>query len=146
MLLPDITKKRKGEPSKNQWKSVIKCAVEEKNGKDLKDSMEGMSKLEQMKNEEYLLKPYINEMSMQDARMQFRLRTRMLKFKMNQPSDKTNKATLWECNGCVNVDTQAHILWCPAYQELRVGKSLEEDADLVEYYRKVLLIREKMDI
>ena len=68
------------------------------------------------------------------------------KFKMNQPSDKTNKATLWECNGCGNVDTQAHILWCPAYQELRVGKSLEDDADLVEYYRKVLLIREKLDI
>ena len=65
---------------------------------------------------------------------------------MNQPSNPVNRATLWKCTGCGYVDSQAHILWCPAYQELREGKSLSSDIDLVEYYRKVLAIRDKLDL
>ena len=85
-------------------------------------------------------------MKMEEARMQFRLRTKMFTCKMNQSSEPKNKATLWECTGCGNVDTQAHILWCPAYQDLRVGKSMENNDDVVEYYKNVLSIREKLDL
>ena len=99
-----------------------------------------------MKNEEYGLKPYIEEVKMTDARLHFRIRTRMLKFKMNQPSDFHNKSSLWQCEGCGNVDSQSHILWCPSFSDLREGKSLSSDKDLVDYFRKVLFIREKLDI
>ena len=92
------------------------------------------------------MKSYLVELTMEDTRMHFRLRTKMFTCKMNQASDRKNKATLWQCTGCGNVDTQAHILWCPAYQDLRVGKSMKNDADLVDYYKKVLAIREKLDL
>ena len=103
-------------------------------------------KIEEMNKEEYGTKSYIEEMKVKDARENFRLRTKMFKCKMNQSSDPTNRATLWKCTGCACVDTQAHIMWCPAYQELREGKSLTSDIDVVDYYRKVLAIREKLDL
>ena len=60
--------------------------------------------------------------------------------------NKKNKESLWQCTGCGNIDSQAHILWCPAYKELREGKSMESDEDVVEYIQKVLDIRDKLDL
>ena len=146
LLIPDVTKLREYEDSDKQWKAKIRKAVSEKNEKDLKDDMEKYSKLDEMKKERFEIKKYLTDMSMYDARTLFRIRTRMIKCKMNQPSDKKNKETLWKCSGCDNIDTQTHILWCPAYQDLREGKSLSNDADIVEYFKKVMLIREKLDL
>ena len=39
------------------------------------------------------------------------------------------------------MDSQAHIVGCPAYAALREGKDLESDADLAEYYQKIMKIR-----
>ena len=112
LLLPNLTKKSIviDKSGKKQWKKSIKNAVQVKNEVDLREKMEGYSKLMEMKKEEYVLKPYIEEMRMVDARLHFRMRTRMLKFKMNQPSDSHNKASLWQCTGCGNVESQSHIL------------------------------------
>ena len=79
---------------------------------------------------------------MNEARTLFRVRTKMIKCKMNQSSDRFNRSSLWKCEDCGYVDTQAHILNCPAYQELREGKSLNCDADLVTYFSDVLKLRE----
>ena len=127
--------------------SISICShFHKKNSTDLKQKMERYSKFGEMKKEEFGRKAYISNMKMDDARLQFRIRTRMIKCKMNQPSDKANKETLWQCTGCGNIDTQSHILWCPAYQGLREGKSLSKDEDLVEYFRKVLAIRETLEL
>ena len=32
---------------------------------------------------------------------------------------------------------------CPGYEDLRVGKDIMKDSDLVNYFRKVLLLRER---
>ena len=85
-------------------------------------------------------------MSLHDARLYFRIRTGTVKCKMNQSSDKYNKETLWKCSGCGNIDSQKHIMWCPAFKELREGKSMDSDIDIVNYFRKVLKIREKLDL
>ena len=129
--------------NKNSWKARISEAVTKKNEKELRKNMIGYSKLEDFNKEEYEVKEYLKTMKMNDARTFFRIRT---KFKMNQSSDKMNRSSLWQCTGCGNVDTQSHIIWCPAYKDLREGKSLTSDSDLVEYYRKVLFIRETLDI
>ena len=100
-----------------------------------------MEKLEVLKGEEYQLKDYLKEMSMKESRMFFRIRTRMITCKLNQSSDTCNKASLWRCEDCGYVDSQSHIIHCPAYKELREGKSLESDTDLVEYFTKVLHLR-----
>ena len=35
-------------------------------------------------------------------------------------------------------DTQLHVLVCGAYADLRVGKELEKDSDMVVYFREVV--------
>ena len=37
-------------------------------------------------------------------------------------------------------------MWCQAYSEMRVGKDINNDNDLIEYVRNVLKIREKLKI
>ena len=99
-----------------------------------------------MRKEKYGQKDYLSKMSMSDARLFFRLRTKTYKCKMNQSSEQGNKISLWKCTGCGRIDSQAHIMWCPAYQELREGKSMDSDDNVVEYMRKVLHIRDKLDL
>ena len=46
--------------------------------------------------------------------------------------------------GKLAIESQPHILVCPAYKELREGKSLSSIEDLTEYYAQVLKIRDKL--
>ena len=73
----------------------------------------------------------------------------MLKCKLNYSSEKGNVNSSWRCDSCMrmgqlSIESQPHILVCPAYKELRVGKSLESMEDLTEYYTQVLKIRDKL--
>ena len=103
-------------------------------------------KLDVMKNEKFKQRDYIRRMNMHDARLNFRIRTKMINCKMNQSSDRKNKETLWKCDGCGNIDSRKHILWCPAFRDLRKGKSMDSDTDIIDYFRKVLKIREKLNL
>ena len=87
----------------------------------------------------------MDEMSLSDARTFFRLRTRMIHCQMNQSSESKNSGSLWRCQDCGYVDTQTHIMHCPAYQNLRVDKSLDSDIDIVNYFKEVLKFREKQN-
>ena len=40
-------------------------------------------------------------------------------------------------------ESQTHVMYCPVYGQLRVGKDMGVDADLVSYFIDVLLMREK---
>ena len=71
----------------------------------------------------------------------------MLNFKFNYKNDAKNLQELWNCDSCQSaIESQDHILWCPAYAELREGKSLESDEDLVKYFSSVMKIREKLQL
>ena len=61
----------------------------------------------------------------------------------NFKGDPSYKSNEWKCNVCQVLDTQEHIMWCPAYSSLRNGKDLKKDKDLVDYFRKVINIRNK---
>ena len=110
--------------------------------------MKDLEKLEGIKYEKYEMKSYVKDMSMQDARMMMRIRSRMIKCKMNFSSERVNIETSWKCRACCSgaIETQSHILYCEAYQPLREGKSLSSDEDIVEYLRKVYELREKLGI
>ena len=82
-------------------------------------------------------------MSMPDARIMFRMRSSMTNTWMNKQSDKNNTKNLWKCRECSNIDSQSHILWCPFFSQLREGKSLDSDEDLVSYFHEVFKIREE---
>ena len=69
--------------------------------------------------------------------------------RMNFPSDTDFARKLWTCPGCSDEkaeyatvegmrDTQAHILSCPRYEDLREDKDLSSDKDLVGYFRLVM--------
>ena len=101
--------------------------------------------LDEIKEESYEKREYLDNLSLSGARMFFRLRTRTFKCKMNQSSEKANWESLWKCQACGKVDTQSHIIHCVAYKDLRIGKSLHSDAEVAEYFKAVLKQREIYD-
>ena len=98
--------------------------------------------------EDFKLQPYLQALSIPEARLKFKLKTRMTPtVRMNFPSEFARK--LWTCPGCSEDkaehdtvegmrDTQAHILICPGYADLRQDKDLSSEKDLVGYFRLVL--------
>ena len=100
--------------------------------------------LEELKQEKFQIKPYMNQLNLQAARTKFAIRTKMTKtVKLNFKNDPLNKKKLWMCDDCSSVDSQEHILWCPAYGHLRQEKNLEDDKDLTRYFQQVLQLRDK---
>ena len=66
---------------------------------------------------------------------------------MNYLNNPKYKSELWLCDSCETmIDSQSHVLYCPAYMQLREGKSLTSDSDNVEYFKKVLEIRTKLNL
>ena len=71
----------------------------------------------------------------------------MMDFKFNYKSNPSHSKERWKCDSCQSaIESQDHILWCPAYIELREGKSLQSDKDLVEYFKSVMKIRDKLNL
>ena len=130
--------------SKECWKKKVKVAVRKKSQERVKEDMLNYSKLKEIgKSEESLgTKDYLKNMSLRYSRTMFRIRSFMTNVKMNKKSDKTYAETLWKCDFCKSLDSQSHILWCPAFSPLREGKSLNSDLDLVKYVQEVMRIRE----
>ena len=52
----------------------------------------------------------------------------------------------WKCLECDTSDTQDHIVRCRSYQDIRIGKDLNSDKDLVDYFRAVIKMREKAEM
>lgn len=145
--LEDVSKQWTEEPTKRQWKNKIKNAARENNEKILRRNLENYRKLEEFKDEDFCQKSYLKDMNLYDARVMFRIRAKMIKCKMNFSSDRRNVASLWQCDSCMsNIDTQSHVLFCPAYSQLREGRSMKSDQDLVNYFKNVLEVREKLNL
>ena len=48
-----------------------------------------------------------------------------------------------KCDFCLTqVESQSHVLVCPAYDRLMEGITLTSMDDLVKYYREVLIMRD----
>ena len=135
--------------SKLQWKKEVPNKVKEINENSLIEIVETKYKKldhKEMKKETCKTKEYMKSLNLPDARLKFALRARMTRsVQMNFKGDPKFKKNNWKCHDCCIVDTQEHILRCPSYQSLRTGKDLGKDKDLVEYFRKVIKIREKED-
>ena len=67
--------------------------------------------------------------------------------KWNFQNDIKNREQLWQCSSCQSsIDTQSHLIWCPAYSKLRENRKLENDKDLAIYIQEVLKIRSDLGI
>ena len=141
--LPDIIEEN-ASMTKLAWKRLVREAIQRKSEKDVQTSFSGYSKLSDkgLENENLELKKYIQDMSLRQARINFRIRSNMITTKMNMKGSPKFANELWKCDDCLSLDSQSHIMWCPAYAPLREGKSLKSDADLVEYFQAVIKLRE----
>ena len=148
--LPDITEnKTNEETTKQKWKKLVKEAIVEESEKELKEKISKLKKLKDgpMKNETFGTKDYLKSMDLTEARLKFKFRSKMLDVKMNYSHDPVFSKDLWKCDSCErSIDTQNHILWCPAYSEIREGKSLNNDEDLISYLKKVMNVRDKLKL
>jgi hypothetical protein len=95
-----------------------------------------------LENENLEVKDYVNSMKLEDARTLFRIRSGMINANMNMKNNSKYSMDIWRCDDCRSMDSQSHIIWCPAYAGLREGKDLSCDQDLVTYYQQVLKLRE----
>ena len=135
--------------SKLKWKKLVKEEVWKKCETDLREEIKKLEKLveSKMSDEMFETKSYLKNMTLENARVKFKIRTEMLNLKFNYKHMPQNEKTLWQCDSCQSsIETQSHIMWCPAYRELRVGKDINDDNDLIEYVKKVMKIRENLNV
>ena len=90
-----------------------------------------------------MAKEYMQQKCIADTRLIFRLRTEMMDGKDNMRNKY--KKTSTNCDACDmgTAESQAHVMVCPGYADVRVGKDLDRDRDLVSYFREVMLLRER---
>ena len=83
---------------------------------------------------------YLRSMNVTDARIRFKIESGMTPtVRMNFMNDKDFSRQSWVCLGChTHLDTQNHIMACPSYADLRVGKNLDDDTGLVSYFTDVI--------
>ena len=134
--------------SKLSWKKLVKSAIVEDNKNYLLEKIQTKySKLdhEQLCCEEYCTKEYLKTMNMSNARLHFRIRTKMVQtIAFNFSSDPQFVNRLWRCVHCERMDSMSHVLNCEGYRYLREGKDLSNDLDLVNYFRDVILLRDQI--
>ena len=111
--------------TKIQWKKLVSKSITEKSENCIQKEVQTYSKLRNKYQKDNLeMKPYLTQMNLRQSRTMFRARSSMLQVKMNQKSNPAFSAKSWRCDDCLSVDSQSHILWCPAYAPLREGKNL----------------------
>ena len=145
--LPDITNNELN-VSSITWKKLVKKAIIQHCEKYFSKKLPNNKKLvENMNNEKFERKCYINDMTMKEAQTYFKYRTHMINAKFNYKNDKNYREELWRCDSCKSaIDTQSHILMtCPGYQHLRVNKNFDNDHDLVKFFQQVIDLRESVD-
>ena len=131
--------------SKSEWRRIVKEAITKANSDELKDEI--VNKYKKLKKsdlarEEFGRKDYLKNLSLQQARTNFKFRSSMTQHvKMNQKSNKEYADVLWRCEECGMQDTNAHLLWCKGYESLREGKDLGCDKQLCNYLQRIFISR-----
>ena len=146
--LPNIIKDLSG-ISKVQWKNRVKSALRTKFEDESKEKMKGLKKVKEgpMIHENFETRQYLKELTLDEARTKFKIRCEMTDLKFNFKHDKKYSDELWKCDSCqTSIESQQHVLICPAYSELREGKDINNDKDLTSYIKQVMKIREKLKI
>ena len=106
--------------------------------------MTGYKKLDKIKQDDPTkAKEYMERKAIADSRLIFRMRTEMVKLRDNMRN--MYKGDLVNCQACsMGVpESQTHVMFCTGYEDLRLGKDMREDKDLVSFFRDVLKMRER---
>ena len=119
---------------KGVWKRLVKAAISEGNNAKLLEQIQTKYKklnYDTLKNEKFEMKEYLEELRLSDARLKFRIRSKMVEtIAMNFSSDPIHVNRLWQCTHCDRIDSQSHVLVCEGYKHLRKEKNFGSDCDL----------------
>ena len=131
-------------------KCEIKKAIFENHYSDMVEKVKKQTKLEDIKDEDFRdVQPYFDDKSVDNGRMAFRIRSQMVKdipgnFKnMYRVRGTENDGLACPDCGGKEIMTQSHCLACPAWAEQRQGLEMTNINDLVVFFRRLLVEREK---
>ena len=126
-------------------KNFVKLKIAEMNANEILCQMESYKKIHRNDFEDsvHKVQPYLKDLNVAEARFRFKIRSCMTPtIRMNFQNDEDFSKKLWMCPGCNNrLDTQAHVMTCPAYSQLREDRDLSKDKDLVAYFSDVVRLR-----
>ena len=78
-----------------------------------REIFESKTKLAEIKDEDMKRKDYFHQKSLEDTRLLFRIRTRMVDLKANFKNKPAFRKDGWICEGCQKeVETNAHVMSC----------------------------------
>ena len=127
----------------------IKKAVFTHHQRELLENIERSKKMMKHKGDNFS-KPqsYMNERSVERARMSFRIRSEMVQEVRGNYKDKYRRkggeqALLCQEYSCGVIETQSHCLECPKWESLRLGLDVEKLEDMVIFFQKLLSERTK---
>ena len=102
--------------SKSVSKMLVEKAMRREDEKQLRESMEGRTKVQDLVSENLLLKDYFKEKSLTATREMFRIRTNMNELRGNFKNDKKFLSTGVLCVACgLMEEVNSHVMDCPFY-------------------------------
>ena len=128
--------------SKVAFRREAEKACRKKDEFEMKEEMDKLKKMERLKMENCEIKEYMRKESLKSVRETFRMRVMMIDWVKGNYKNRYRQQGLI-CEGCweEEVETQSHLTVCEAYQDLREGRDMESDSDLVGFFREVLARR-----
>ena len=125
--------------SKQRWKRLVNAAILKENKTQLLQQIQTKYKkldYEQLKHENYEVKEYFKNLQLGNARLKFRIRTKMVEnIALNFSSDPAFVSRLWRCTHCDHMDSQSHVLVCSSYKYLRQDRDLSSDHPCIFFTR-----------
>ena len=121
-------------------KQDVKKAIFKAHYQEMMIQFDTSKKLQDIKHDNFHeLQDYFNDKSLENARMKFKIRSKMLQ---NIPGNFKNKYKFKEnglkCNLCPNEMTQNHCKICPERSEARNNLDMDNLDDLVIYFKNIL--------
>ena len=136
---------RKTNKSKGEYSKDVKTACKWHDEASMKREMEDKKekKMRTMYHDNLELKDYVKTGDLYSARTTWEVRSHMLRVAGNYPGHGRYAATGWKCQACsleVRED-QEHLSSCAGYADLRAGRDLRDEGELVTFLKNVMARR-----
>ena len=130
-----------------EYAKEVKKACRWRDEARMKEAMEGMKdkKMRIMYQDNLDMKEYVKNGDLYTARSTWEVRSHMLRVAGNYPGHNRYAATGWRCQACTLEvrEDQEHLAGCEGYADVRVGKDLRNEAELVQFYKGVMARRKE---
>ena len=84
------------------------------------------------------MKDYVKKGTLYSARKTWEVRSHMLDVAGNYPGHNKYKDSMWRCQ-----EDQEHLMVCEGYKDLKGDADLGNEADMVEFYNRVMESRKE---